>query len=170
MLHPIGVDLGVEIASITVAKDQVEPGLLPKTDKFIAMVMVAEGDPGTGQPFADGAGFHRKAAITVYALGMKVTRHGDNRSLGTAPDLLALNNCVKLTFKKFIAKVADADGQSGVIAGAPDRSGGHVGVMFQVQLDAIIAQRSHPLHAFGKMIGSFDKVADGVNLNSKLGC
>ena len=94
MLHPIGVDLGVEIACITVAKDQVEPGLLPKAHKFITVVVIAQGNPGAGQPLADGACCHRKAAITVYALGMKVTRHGNDRGLVTVPDLLTLDNRV----------------------------------------------------------------------------
>ena len=66
--------------------------------------------------------------------------------------------------------MADADGQPGVITGVFDGSGGHVGVMFQVQLDAVIAQRTHPLHAFGKVIGSFNKIANSVHLNRKLGC
>jgi hypothetical protein len=109
-------------------------------------------------------------AIAISTGFMVTPGHGDNGGLGAAPDLLAFDDAVEFAFKEFIAEVADADGQPFAVTDALDLSGRQIGVMFQIQLDAGVADGAHFAHTGGKVGDSFDKVTNGIDLNGQLWC
>ena len=105
--------------------------------------------------------------VAVSAGLVITTGHGDNGGLGALPDLLALDDAFQFAFKEFIAKVADTDGQPFTIADALDLGSRHIGMMFQIQLDAGVADSAYLAHTGGKVGDGFDKVTNCINLNGQ---